>query len=334
LKTASLVVVEAAYAAYMERLRMRLSLVCVLSIASLFLSLRAKAEDEAAKAYEDRLKQQRANASLQNNVNNAATDEQKKAAKGALKDAQSKMQAKKDMADFKQKTLDNLASVKDMFAKAEDDWKNKLYGNSAPLYNSVAMATVPGAEQMAETARGRMVEMEDLAKSHLNAADDADLKREYVKEVEELSFINREFALTKTRDVALRRLINLKSKPEVSGYVELAQAEGLESDGKLMDAVKIYESIAINPRYENSVPSLKAKRKLEELNKNEETRVKIKTEVDTRADREAPVLISSAKNFVSNNMPKQAIEKLQLVIEKYPASRYADEAKKFLAELK
>jgi len=128
--------------------------------------------------------------------------------------------------------------------------------------------------------------------------------------------------------------VNLKSRPEVSGIVELAQAEGYEADGKLMEAVKLYESIGNNPRYENSVPALKAKRRLEELAKNDETRTKIKTEVDAKADKECPALISSAKNFVANNLPKQAIEKLQLVIDKYPSSKYADEAKKQLSELK
>ena len=317
-----------------ERMRMRVGLMLLALVAALFSARFASAEEDAAKAYEERLKQARTNAALQNAVNNAQTPEQKKAAQRALQDAQSKMQAKKDMADFKQKTLDNLASIKEMFAKAEDNWKNKLYGEAAPLYHSVSMATVPGAEQFVETARGRMVEMEDLAKQRLNAADDADLKREYVKEVEELAYINRECALTKTREVALRRLVNLKSKPEVSGYVELAQAEGFEADGKLMESVKLYQAIAANPRYDNTVPSLKAKRKLEELSKNVETREKIKSEVDARADREAPVLISSAKNFVSNNRPKQAIEKLQLVIEKFPESKHAEEAKKLLSELK
>jgi TolA-binding protein len=271
---------------------------------------------------------------MRNAVDNAATAEQKNAAKKMVKEAQAKDQQRRDMADFKQKTLDNLASIKEMFAKAEDSWKNTKYHEAGALYSSVSMATVPGSEQMVETSRGRMVELEDLAKSHLKNADDADLKRDYIKQVEELSLINREFKATKTREVALRRLVNLKSRPEVSGYVEYAQAEGLESDGKLMEAITSYNSIATNPRYENSVAALKAKRKLDELHTNDETREKIKTENDAKADREAPVLLASAKNFVSNNLPKQAIEKLQQVIDKYPNSRYAEDAKKQISELK
>lgn len=317
-------------------MRTSVGMILLAIMASLLLSTRARAgeDDKAAKEYDARLKQARNSAALQSAYDNAKTDDQKAAAKKLLSDAKAKDQAKKDMADFKQKTLDNLANIKELFAKAEDNWKNKLYGEAAPIYNSVQLATVPGAEQYVETSRGRMVELEDLAKNHLKAADDADLKREYAKEVEELSMVNREFTLTKSHEVAVRRLVNLKSRPEVSGIVELAQAEGYEADGKLMEAVKMYESIGNNPRYENTVPALKAKRRLEELAKNDETRNKIKTEVDAKADKECPALISSAKNFVANNLPKQAIEKLQIVIDKYPESKYAVEAKKQLSELK
>jgi len=316
-------------------MRTAVGMILLAIMGSLLIAGRARAEDDAAaKAYDQRLKNARNSSALQNAYDNAKTDQEKSAAKKALSDAKAKDQGKKDMAEFKQKTLDNLANIKELFAKAEDNWKNKLFGDAAPLYNSVSMATVPGAEQMVETSRGRMVELEDLAKNHLKSADDNDLKRDYSKEVEELAVVNRDFTLTKSHEVAVRRLVNLKSRPEVAGVVELAQAEGYEADGKLMEAVKLYESIGNNPRYENSVPALKAKRRLEELGKNDETRTKIKTEVDAKADRECPALISSAKNFVSNNLPKQAIEKLQMVIDKYPDSKYADEAKKQLSELK
>jgi TolA-binding protein len=114
----------------------------------------------------------------------------------------------------------------------------------------------------------------------------------------------------------------------------MSQAEALETDGKLMDAIRIYESVAANPRYENTVPALKARRKLDDLNKNEATKAKIKTENDAKADKEAPMLLARARDFVSNNMPKQAMEKLEQVVAKFPNSKYAEEAKKMLADLK
>ncbi|MCY3023388.1 MAG: hypothetical protein NTW87_30785, partial [Planctomycetota bacterium] len=87
-------------------------------------------------------------------------------------------------------------------------------------------------------------------------------------------------------------------------------------------------------RYENTVPALKARRKLEELNKNEATKAKIKAEGDAKADREAPLLLYAAKNFLANNYPKQAMEKLQQIVDKFPTSKWAEDAKKQLADLK
>jgi hypothetical protein len=308
--------------------------VMVALLAALFCARARGGEEDPAKALDKTLESKRAAADLRSAAANALTPDQQKAVKDKMKSAQTAEQKKKDMAEYKEKTLDNLGAIKEMFAKAEESWKNQKFGEAGLLYNSVATATVPGAEQMVETSRGRMVEMEDLAKKHLESADDNDLKREYVKEVDELALVHKEFTLTKTHETAWRRLVTLKSRPEVAGYVEMAQAEALETDGKLMDAINLYKSIASNPRYENTIPGLKARRKLEELDKNEATAAKIKTEVDTKADKEAPVLLTNAKNFISNNMPKQAMEKLQQIVEKYPSAKCAEEAKKLLAELK
>ncbi len=293
-----------------------------------------RAAEDAAKAYDQRLSDQRQKAATRNAADSANTQDARDKARAAAKHAQDKADQKKDMAEYKQKTLDNLSSIKELFAKAEDCWKNKSFGDAGALYSSVVLATVPGSEEMAETSRNRLLEMEDLAKAHLKAADDADLKREYVTEVQELNAVTKDFGLTKTYDVALRRLITLKSRPEIAGYVELAQAEAYENDSKVTEAVKLYDAIANNPRYDNTVPWLKAKRKIDELNKNEAVRTKIKEELDAKADKECPNLLQSSKNYASNNQPKQAIEKLQIILDKYGSSKYAEEAKKRMAELK
>jgi hypothetical protein len=298
-------------------------------------SVRVRAEeDKAQKELEARLKAARENAAVRSALDNARTDDAKKALKEKMKSAQAKDQEKKDLAEFKQKTLDNLGSIKELFAKGEEAFKNQKFGEAGQAYSSVALATVPGSEEMVETSRGRLVEMEDLAQGHLKAADDSDLKREYVKEVEELALICKEFGQTKTKETALRRLITLKSRPEVAGYVEMAHAESLETDGKLIEAATAYDSVARNPRYENTIPGLKARRKLADMKKDEATGAKLKAEADAKADREAPILLASAKNFVANNRPKDALEKLQIVVEKFPNTKYAEEAQKRMAELK
>ncbi|MGD0090015.1 MAG: hypothetical protein ABSE73_08850 [Planctomycetota bacterium] len=295
---------------------------------------RAWSEDDPAKALEARIAAQRAASETNSAVNNARTPEERKAANDKARKAAEAVNQKQNLADLKQKTLDNLATIKETFAKAEESWKNQKYAEAGQGYTSVAMATVAGAEEMVETSRGRLQEMEDLAKTHLKGADDNDLKRDYAKEVEELALVVREFGLTQSLETARRRMINLKSRPEVAGIVALEGAAALETDGKLEEAIKVYKDIATNARYENSAAALSARRKLEELDKNPDTHAKIKAAADAKADKEGPMWLRRAQNFVLNGKPKEAIAQLQQIIEKFPDSKYAEEAKKQIEELK
>jgi hypothetical protein len=287
-----------------------------------------------AKEFDNRLNQARGSAELRNQAYQARTPEEAKKAQQAMSKARENEDRKRALAEYKEKTMENLASVKEMYAKAEEAWKAKEFGQAAPLYASVAGATVPGAEEMAETSRGRMFELEDIAREKLKAADDADLKRDYTREVDELGYIMRELNYTSARETALRRLASLKSRPDVAGLVEYAEGEGMEAEGRLADAVKKYNDIAANPRYDNTIAALKARRRVETLNSDEASRDKLRVEQDAKADKEAPILLNSAKNFLSNNMPKQAVEKLEMLIMKFPETKYAEEAKQKLAEIK
>jgi len=258
------------------------------------------------------------------------------ARKAAEREAQAraKEEKQKNLAEYKEKTLENLASVKDAFAKGEEAFKSQRFKDATQYYKSVTLATVTGSEDTVEKARGRLIEMEDLAKAKLKSADDADLQRDFAKEVEELGFICREFIDTKTREVAMRRLVTLQSQPKIAAHVEVARAEGLEAEGKLTEAYKLYKAVAENPRYEHSVALLKAKRKMEDLTSNEQTKNALKAEESAKAEREAPVLLNSAKNFAANNMPKKAIEKYQQVIDKFPGTPFAEQAQREMEILK
>ncbi|MFH0938757.1 MAG: hypothetical protein V1899_05705 [Planctomycetota bacterium] len=240
----------------------------------------------------------------------------------------------KNLADYKEKTLNNLNSIKELFNKAEAAFKEKQFRTAGSFYDLIVLATVPGVEMFVETSRNRLVEMEDIAKQMLSDAVDFDLKQDFVKEVELLTTILHDFPKTKTCEVAMRKVINLKSRSEVAGYIELAQAESLEANDKLLDASNLYRSIASNPRYENSVPALKAARKLDDFNKNEGMRAKLKAEINIKADKEARPMLNLAKNYLANNKPQMAIEKLRQVIEKFPDTSYAEQAKNEIEQLK
>src|SRR5579862_3599022 len=102
----------------------------------------------------------------------------KQQANGLDPKARAREDAKRNMDEYKDQLKSNLDSIKDMFQKAEEDWKNQQYKEAGSFYQSVALATVPGSEDMAETSRGRLIEMEDLARDHRKAAEDADLQHD------------------------------------------------------------------------------------------------------------------------------------------------------------
>jgi len=311
------------------------SLVLATALASRSVRAEGTKEDrQAAREYDERLRAQRAEAERRSTDTSRMTAEQLANFRKQEEARKDKAEKQANLAEFKEMTKNNLDQIKEMDKKAETAWKEGQFAQADSLYHSIALATVPGSETYSEKARNRIVELEDKAKALVNEAEDLDTKQDFVKEVETLGVVVKQFPSAKIREVALRRLISLKSRPDVAGYVELAQAEGLEAEGRTVEAVNLYTAIAGNPRYEHSVPALKASRKLDELNKDEATREKIKAEITAKADKEAPVLLASAKNYVSNNRPKQAIEKLQQVVEKFPESQYAEQAKKQIDELK
>lgn len=259
----------------------------------------------------------------------------------AARDSDKKVDRKKDaadkkaaFADYKAGAKDNASFIKELFQKAETAWKAKSYKEAGYFYQAVSKATVVGSEDMVEVANERInVDMENLAKDHIKASDDAGIQHDVMKQIDELAVVTKEFTITKAKDEAQRRLNSLKSKAEVAGYVEYAQAEQLVADGKLTDGLAMLNAIVANPRYEHSIPALKATRKIEELNRSEDTRGKVKAEFVAKADKECPNLLTAAKNYQANNMPKSAREKLQLLLDKYPGTTYADEAKKMLDEI-
>jgi hypothetical protein len=316
--------------------------ILVLVLATLACSV-ARAEDKPDKEkqheLEKRLEAQRDAAAKRNAAESVVGDNQYANLKQKERDALEKQQVKKDLADFKEKSLNNLATIKEMFMKAEEAWKKTPekepdFGLAAEYYSSVALATVPGSEEMVETSRARLLELEEIAKKHLQSAEEADTKADYTKEVEELQYIVKQLARAKTSDTAKRRLTNLKSKPDVGAWVELIQAEALENENKLVAALNAYNALAVNPRYENTLAVLKAKRKLDELNKNEDFQGKLKAEINVKAQKEAPLLLANAKNFVANNKPKLAIEALQQIVDSFPNTPFAEQAQKQLSELK
>jgi len=236
--------------------------------------------------------------------------------------------------EYKEMMQANLTMIQTMMKEGDAKFDDKSYRDAATFYASVAMANVPKSEQLVQKARARFLEMEDMAAEHLKAADDAILTREYLKAVEELGIVVKEFPFSKVYSEAYRTLVSLKSRPDIAGLVSLTEAEGLEANGNISGAVKAYKEIANNPRFENSLAWVKATKKLEALNNNAEVKAALKGEMNAKAEKEAPGLLSTAHNFALNNDFAKAKEKYALIVEKFPGTKFAEQAQSEMDKIK
>jgi tetratricopeptide (TPR) repeat protein len=239
--------------------------------------------------------------------------------------------------DYRQKLKESLTDLKEMEKVAEELYTAKNFREAASFYQSITVASIPNAEKavssVQEKARERLIEMENLAQDEIRKAEDADLARNYIKAIEHLTVVLRDFPFTKAKATAESRLSAFKSRKDVSSYVEFAECEAAEASGDLAKAVTGYQRLIDNPRYEGTVPVFKAKKRIEVLKNDEATRDALKAQIQAVADKEAPPILNTAKNFLMNNQPGPAKEKFQVVVDKFPGTTYAEEAQKEIEKL-
>jgi hypothetical protein len=238
---------------------------------------------------------------------------------------------------YKERIKRSIEDLKAMQQAAEANFAEGNYREAAAFYKSITGAYVPGMDKgvapVIEQARERLIEMEGKAQQELRDAEDADLKRDYIKAVGHLQTVLRDYPFTKASKTAMSRLSALRSRKDVAAYVEFAEAEAAEAAGDLVTALRGYQRIADNPRYEGTVPVFKAKRRIKALKSDEATRDAVKQQLQTVADKEAPPILNTARNFLMNHKPAQAKEKFRTVVEKYPGTSYAEEAQKEIDKL-
>jgi hypothetical protein len=256
-----------------------------------------------------------------------------KAEKKKDKQAKNKEKKKKEEMLNDAELQENLNYIKNLHATAEAAFKEQNYRLAAQYYASVAMADVEKSDAMVQTAKQRFIEMDGMAKEHLTKAQDAQLQRNFLVAIEELSTITKQFPFSSSYETAHQTLIQYKSQPDVAGHVELAEAEELAAAGEVLAAHKRFQDIAENPRYENKVPMFKARRRLKELQEDEAMSAALTAQKQAKADLEAPVLLAKAKNYLMNDKFGLAKEQYRLVVEKFPRTPYAAEAEKALAGL-
>src|SRR5262249_37090971 len=122
--------------------------------------------------------------------------------------------------------------------------------------------------------------------------------------------------------------------PDVAATLDLERAKELEASGKNAEALAQYSAIAVNPRYQNTVATLEAGRRAAQLNQDRNKSTAVSTEQTVKAEHDAHVLLTASRNLLLNKMNDAAGKKLREILDTYPETSSAKEAKKLLADIK
>lgn len=126
----------------------------------------------------------------------------------------------------------------------------------------------------------------------------------------------------------VKELLGREKDEKKAGDV-LARARDLEAKQDLVGAFGLYETLAKD--FADTAAGRDAARRLGELRGDEALMAKIKAE---QARRECEGWLKSADNYAKNGMADKAREVLKKLIDKYPDTEYAKQAKDKLAGLK
>jgi len=226
----------------------------------------------------------------------------------------------------------NLALVAEAFKSGEAAFKAENYpGAFEYLVDVAACAHIQGAANFADQSRARILEMEKMAADKLEEAKLKKLQGDGPGALEILKVLREKFYFTKVADDATNMLTGLATDPRVGAAVDMIAAEDADTAGRYAEAAEKYE--AIMKKYPDSVQALKAKLRLEAMRKDEAIAAALKEGAGKTAEAKCPGWLATGRNFVANGKPDQARPYFQKVIDNYPDSSYAKEAKQALDEL-
>jgi hypothetical protein len=132
--------------------------------------------------------------------------------------------------------------------------------------------------------------------------------------------------LRKRKDVK-KLLTKLKKEKEAAG--KIAAAEKLVESGDYLKALAALKSVA--RKYKGTSAAEKATARVAELEGDEEIARKIR---DMEAEKFSKRVLAMGRNYAKNGMTDKARAEFQKIIDKYPESTFAEEAKQELEKLK
>jgi hypothetical protein len=241
-----------------------------------------------------------------------------------------------DPARAKAVAKENQQYVRGIFLAGQARMKDQKYREAAESFRFVVQAGANLAKEEAQ-AHEALAEIEALAEEHLRKADQAEARKEADSakiQIEEFGVILRDFPWTRARRTAETRLTALRSRKDVAAYVAYTEAEEAEAAGDLLRAIKLYTAIAENPQNANLLPGVKARKKVAFFKEDETSKEQIAKLLAAQAEKEAPPLLASARNYLLNDLRDLAREKYRIVLERWPGTKEAVQAQAELDKLK
>jgi len=210
--------------------------------------------------------------------------------------------------------------------KADELFKDGKYGAAASLYRSILALRVKAPPVAA--ARGKLAKIDEMAEAQLEAAQ-ADLKdKAYADAVPKLAELERNFGPTKAGQAARKELARLRTLAEAKDAFAALEARAAAKGPGEPDAtpeVDVEAECKIDGFSDEELDALDA------MAQGGEPRQSPQQAAD--AARKARRLLGLARNWITNKRPDKAKDLLRKVIEDYPDTLYAEQAKAVLSGL-
>ena len=219
-------------------------------------------------------------------------------------------------------------------AQAKAAEKNGRLGEAYTLY--VATAKMSGGDEAAALAK----DIAEPAEKKLADADAALGAKKYPDAIKLLMGVSETYAGSPFAEKAKAQVLQIQTDPAIKAQIEQARldarADAVEAQAQAAEKAKDYaRAIPLYETYVAQFPKAahyaSIKSHLEELKSNKAILASAKNQ---SADRECKGWLSTADNYIQNNMNEKAKPYLQKIVDKYGDTEWAAQAKKRLGEMK
>jgi tetratricopeptide (TPR) repeat protein len=214
--------------------------------------------------------------------------------------------------------------------RADALYEKDQYGAAAKLYQSIIDLGLNIAS--AAAAKEKLAKIEEYAKKLLTEARDAVADKAYPEAAQKLVGLVRNYPAFKAGQDARGELAKLRQVPEAKDAIAEAEKAEPEKPDKTKaepEAVATKERPEADDRY--NVFTEGELDALDEMAGQEKPKAEPKPAAG--AAPECRRLLGLAQNWISNNQPEKAKPLLRRIIEKYPNTIFADQAKAILGKI-